>query len=131
MVICILIETFTLSLTTIWFALSALVCIFLSFTPMPFIAQFFIFVFLAFLLLIFTRPVIKKKLEKKKVATNYDRIISQTAVVTKKITPLNKGSVKINGMEWTASVKDDSVLEKGSECIIECIEGVTVFVKKI
>ncbi len=131
MLACILVESFTFSLTTIWFAISAFICIFLAFTPMPFIAQFFIFVVLAFVLLIFTRPVLKKKLYQKKSATNYDRILEQTAVVTKQITSLQKGSVKISGMEWSASVKDESELEPGSKCVIESIEGVTVFVKKI
>ena len=51
--------------------------------------------------------------------------------MTKKITLLDKGSVKINGMEWTAAVKEDIVLEKGSKCIVEEIAGVTAYVKEI
>lgn len=130
-IICIVIESLTLALTTIWFGISAFVMVFLAFTPMPFPAQLFIFVVLALLLLIFTRPVVKKKLNQKKIATNYDSIIGQIAVVTKKITAIEKGSVKINGMEWTAAVKEDIVLEEGSKCIIEEIAGVTAYVKSI
>ena len=105
--------------------------VFLAFTPLPFVAQVFIFVALAMVLLIFTRPVVKKKLSQKQIATNYERIIGQIAVVTKKITAIDKGSIKINGMEWTAAVKEDIVLEKGSKCIIEEIAGVTAYVKAI
>ncbi len=130
-IICIVIESLTLALTTIWFGISAFVMVFLAFTPMPFPTQLFIFVALALLLLIFTRPVVKKKLNQKKIATNYDSIIGQIAVVTKKITAIEKGSVKINGMEWTAAVKEDIVLEEGSKCIIEEIAGVTAYVKSI
>ncbi len=130
-IICIVIESLTLALTTIWFGISAFVMVFLAFTPMPFPAQLFIFVALALLLLIFTRPIVKKKLNQKKIATNYDSIIGQIAVVTKKITAIEKGSVKINGMEWTAAVKEDIVLEEGSKCIIEEIAGVTAYVKSI
>ena len=130
-IICIVIESLTLALTTIWFGISAFVMVFLAFTPMPFPAQLFIFVALALLLLIFTRPVVKKKLNQKKIATNYDSIIGQIAVVTKKITAIEKGSIKINGMEWTAAVKEDIVLEEGSKCIIEEIAGVTAYVKSI
>ena len=83
------------------------------------------------LLLIFTRPFVKKKLSQKQIATNYERIIGQIAVVTKKITALEKGAVRINGMEWTAAVKEDITLEKGSKCIIEEIAGVTAYVKAI
>ena len=130
-IICVLIESLTLSLTTIWFGISAFVMVFLAFTPLPFPAQLFIFVALALVLLIFTRPVVKQKLNQKKIATNYERIIGQIAVVTKKITALDKGSVKINGMEWTAAVKEDITLEEGSKCIVEEIAGVTAYVKEI
>ncbi len=130
-IICVVIESLTLSLTTIWFGISAFAMVFLAFTPLPFVAQLFIFVLLAMLLLIFTRPLVKQKLNQKKIATNYERIIGQIAVVTKKITALDKGSVKINGMEWTAAVKEDITLEEGSKCIIEEIAGVTAYVKEI
>ncbi|MBO7421310.1 MAG: NfeD family protein [Spirochaetaceae bacterium] len=130
-IICIVIESLTLSLTTIWFGISSFVLVFLAFTPIPFGAQLFIFVAMSLVLLIFTRPVVKKKINQKQIATNYERIIGQIAIVTKKITALDKGSVKINGMEWTAAVKEDITLEKGSKCIIEEIAGVTAYVKQI
>lgn len=130
-VICIIIEALSLSLTTIWLAISAFVMIFLSFAPIPFPVQLFIFVAISLVLLIFTRPLVRKKLDTKKVATNFERVIGQTAIVTKKITNLDKGAVKINGMEWTAAVKEDVTLEEGSKCVIEEIAGVTAYVKKI
>lgn len=130
-IICVVIESLTLSLTTIWFGISAFVMVFLAFTPLPFSAQLLIFVVLATVLLLFTRPVVKKKLNQKKIATNYERVIGQIAVVTKKITALDKGSIKINGMEWTAAVKGNITLEEGSKCIIEEIAGVTAYVKEI
>lgn len=130
-IICVVIESLTLALTTIWFGISAFLMVFLAFTPLPFPAQLFIFVAVALMLLIFTRPVVKQKLSQKKIVTNYERIIGQIAVVTKKITALDKGYVKINGMEWTAAVRQDIVLEEGSKCIIEEIAGVTAYVKQI
>ena len=130
-IICVIIESLTLSLTTIWFGISAFVMVFLAFTPLPFSAQLFIFVVLATVLLLFTRPVVKKKLNQKKIATNYERVIGQIAVVTKKITALDKGSIKINGMEWTAATKGEASLEEGSKCIVEEIAGVTAYVKEV
>ena len=129
-IICIVVETLTFSLTTIWFAIGAFVMVFVAFTPLPFVAQLFIFVVISLLLLIFTRPIVQKKFNQKKIATNYERIIGQIALVTKKITATEKGTIKINGMEWTASVHEDIVLEEGSNCVIENIEGVTAYVKK-
>ena len=130
-IICVIIESLTLSLTTIWCGISAFVMVFLAFTPIPFSVQLFIFVVLALVLLIFTRPFVKKKLNQKKIATNYERVIGQVAVVTKEITSLDKGSIKINGMEWTAATKGEASLEEGSKCIIEEIAGVTAYVKEI
>ena len=130
-IICVVIESLTLSLTTIWFGISSFVLVFLAFTPIPFGAQLFIFVALSLVLLIFTRPVVKKKINQKQIATNYERVIGQIALVTKKITALDKGAIKITGMEWTAAVKEDITLEEGSKCIIEEIAGVTVYVKEI
>ena len=130
-IICVVIESLTLALTTIWFGISAFVMVFLAFTPLPFPAQLFIFVALAMVLLIFTRPIVKQKINQKKIATNYERVIGQIAVVTKKITALDKGAIKLNGMEWTAAVREDIVLEEGSKCIVEEIAGVTAYVKEI
>lgn len=130
-VICIVIETLTLSLTTIWFGISGFVLVFLAFTPIPFAIQLLLFVVLSFILLIFTRPVLIKKMNQKKISTNYERIIGKNAVVIKKITAMEKGIVKINGMEWTATVTENEVLEEGSTCVIEKIEGVTAFVKQV
>ena len=130
-IICVVIESLTLALTTIWFGISAFVMVFLAFTPLPFPAQLFIFVALALILLIFTRPVVKQKINQKKIATNYERVIGQIALVTKKITAVDKGTVKINGMEWTAAVREDIVLEEGSKCIIEELAGVTASVKHV
>ena len=130
-IIFVIIESLTLSLTTIWFGISAFVMVFRAFTPLPFSAQLFIFVVLATVLLLFTRPVVKKKLNQKKIATNYERVIGQIAVVTKKITALDKGSIKINGMEWTAATKGEASLEEGSKCIVEEIAGVTAYVKEV
>ena len=130
-IICVVIESLTLSLTTIWFGISAFVMVFLAFTPLPFSAQLFIFVALAMVLLIFTKPIVKQKLNQRKIATNYERVIGQIAVVTKRISALEKGAVKINGMEWTAAVKENVTLEEGSKCIVEEIAGVTAYVKQI
>ena len=68
-VLCIVIESLTLSLTTIWFGISAFAMVFIAFTPLPFSAQLFIFTAVSFVLLIFTRPLVKKKLSQKKIIT--------------------------------------------------------------
>ena len=129
-VICIVIEVSTLSLTTIWFASGAFAMVFISMIAMPFQIQILIFTIISVLLLIFTRPIALKKLAVKRAATNSDSIIGKKAAVTEKITPLSKGAIKVNGLIWTATVKDVSDLEAGELCEIVSIEGATAVVKK-
>jgi len=123
-----LIELFTFGLTTIWFAIVGVVMIFLSFLPIPLAWQVLIFLVLSTLLLIFTRPIAIKKLKVGKARTNADSIIGKTAIVVKEISKFDKGEVKINGVIWSAKSMDDSEIKEGCECVIEKIEGVTLFV---
>jgi putative membrane protein len=129
-VICAVIEGISFGLTTIWFALSAVLMIFVSLLHPPIYAQCFLFVLVALLLLIFTRPLALKFLHTKRIKTNADSLIGKTALVTQDITEWEKGQVKTNGAVWTAASSDGTTIPTGSECIIERIEGVTLIVRK-
>ena len=131
-VLCIIIEGISLgTLTSIWFGCGAFVMIFLSFLPIPFRFQLLIFVVTSLVLLIFTRPFAVKKLKVKKTPTNSDSLIGKKVLVTEKITELQKGTVKVNGVIWSAKSEDNTPIEKVAECIVTAIEGVTLAVKKI
>ncbi|MCH5295788.1 MAG: NfeD family protein [Treponema sp.] len=130
-VLCIITEALTFTLTTIWFAFGAVAMIFISLTHIPLKWQVLIFVVISLLLLIFTRPLAVRKLKVKKTPTNSDYIIGKKAVVTERITELEKGAVRINGVEWTAASKSGVVLEKGSECTITEIQGATAVVEPL
>jgi len=123
------IEVFTFGLTTVWFAIAALVMVFLSFLPIPLVVQVLIFLAISAVLLFFTRPIAVKKLKIGKEKTNVDSLIGKCALVTKKITEFDSGEVKINGLIWTARTEDGSTLTEGSKCEIERIEGVHAIVK--
>lgn len=125
-----LIEVVTLGLTTIWFALGALVMIFLSFTPIPFAVQVLIWLLISSALLYFTRPYALKKLKVGKEKTNSESLIGKKALVISKITKFEKGEIKINGIIWGAKTDTDEELEKDAECEIIRIEGATAIVKK-
>lgn len=129
-VVCILLEAATSALTTIWFACGSFLMIFLSFIKFPLKWQILIFVIISLLLLIFTRPFAVKKLHIKKIPTNSDRLIGRKCVVTQEITELQKGAVKIDGVEWTAE-SDGEKIEKGTEVEITEIRGATLVVKKL
>jgi len=126
-----LIEVVTLGLTTIWFALGALVMIFLSFTPIPFAVQVLVWLLISSALLYFTRPYAVKKLKVGKEKTNAESLIGKKALVVKTITKFEKGEIKLNGLIWGAKSDQDEELEKDSECEVIRIEGATAVVKKV
>lgn len=97
-----IVEFLTVNLTTIWFVLSAIVALLLSFVTDNFLIQFGAFVVIGIVLLITTRPVLQKLLSKNKVKTNIDRVIGMRGIVTEEIGKKANGEVKVDGKSWTA-----------------------------
>jgi len=124
-----LIEAFTFGLTTIWFAISAFVMVFLSFIIKPLPVQIIIFLLIAGVLLFFTRPIAIKKLKTGKVKTNVDSLVGMHALVTRQIGEFERGEVKLNGQFWTARSEDSSVIKEGTKCEVVRIEGVQAIVR--
>jgi len=125
------IEVFTLGLTTIWFAIAALLMVFLSFLPIPLIIQIMIFIIVSAVLLFFTRPIAIKKFKTGAEKTNVDSLAGMYAIVTKKIEEFDKGEIKLNGQIWTARSEDGSVINEGTKCEVLRIEGVHAVVRVI
>jgi len=123
-----IIEALTLGLTTIWFAIAALVMVFLSFLPISFPVQILIFLAISAVLLFFTRPLAIKKFKVGKEKTNVDSLVGRPALVTKIITEFDRGEVKLNGNIWSARTDDGSTLTEGTRCTVVRIEGVQVIV---
>ena len=131
LVICIVIECFTFSLTTIWAALASVPLIFISRTSISLQVQILIFAVITLLLIIGTRPLALKLLRKEK-NENINNLEGQKVIVTKKITATEKGEAKAsNGVIWTAKSNNSSEIEKDSVCRILKIEGNTLIVELI
>ena len=126
-----IIEAFTLGLTTIWFAIGALITIFISFLPIAFEFQFLIFLAISGALLFFTRPLAIKKFKTGRVKTNVDSLIGKIALVIKQITEFDSGEVKISGQIWTARLDESSnlTLAEGTKCEVVRIEGAHAIVR--
>jgi len=124
-----LIEVFTLGLTTVWFAIAALLMVFLSFIKIPLTVQILIFLVISTLLLIFTRPLAVKKFKIGQEKTNVDSLIGKHALVVKTIGEFERGEAKINGQIWSARSEDNTEIIEGSKCEILRIEGVQLIVR--
>ncbi len=130
----IVVECFTVDLVAVWFAVSALVMGIIAsiFSELGVWWQILIFLLLASVLLIATRPLVKKFLKKSKNSeTNLELILGHTGIVTEKIeNDLSQGSVKINGLVWTARSSDNSVIDQDTLVIVKEIIGNKLIVEK-
>ena len=131
-VVLLIIEIFTMGLTTVWFAGGALVAFILAFAGLGLPVQIIVFLLVSILLLVLTRPIAIKFFNQERQKTNADRLIGQRAVVLETIDTLHgTGRVEVNGMEWSAKVEDPTaVIEAGTVVSIEGIQGVKLIVKK-
>lgn len=127
-----MIEAATANLTTIWFAVSAVIVAVLAAFDAAALTQLLGFMCIAIILLVLTRPLVKKLLVKKTVATNADRIISQLGVVTEEVDPvLNKGQVMVMGQSWSAKSEDNNKIEVDRTVVVVRLEGVRAVVKPV
>lgn len=128
---CVIIEASTMGLTTIWFAIGALIAWFVYLTGASLQVQIVVFLLVSILCLVLTRPIAVKKLKVGRAKTNLDSLIGETAKVENTINNFNnEGYVKTRGQVWTARSEDDEVIEKDELVVIKEIKGVRLIVKR-
>lgn len=125
-------EIATMGLYTIWFAGGSVVAFIFAWLGLGFWPQIISFLVVSGLLLFFTRPVLQKKLQIGKVATNADRLVGQKVKVIETIDNNNgTGRVIINGQEWMARAKNpQDVYEVDTFTVVREISGVKLIVEK-
>lgn len=124
-----LIEVMTINLTTIWFVISGLLALFLSFVVDNFLIQFAIFVLLGVLLLATTRTLLQRYLSSPPFKSNVDRIIGMEGIVTEEIKKNSPGEIKVDGKKWTAIA--DKKIKVDSTVVVLSIDGVKLKVKEV
>ena len=130
LVIFLVVEAVSVGLVSIWFAAGALAALICAALHGPVWLQAVWFVVVSGVTLILTRPLVKKYVTAKSVATNADRNIGRSAVVTEKIDNLaGTGTVKLDGVLWTARSMNDEPIEEGVTVVIREIQGVKVLVE--
>ena len=124
-------EAVSVGLVSIWFALGSVAALICAMLHGPVWLQILWFVAISAVTLYFTRPLVKKYVNAKSVATNADRNIGRHAVVTERIDNLSAtGAVQLDGVAWTArSVRDDAPIEKGVTVTVREIRGVKLVVE--
>ena len=124
-------EGVTVALVSIWFMGGALAALIAALCGAELWVQVVLFFTVSILLLLCLRPLSKRLIKQKKVATNADSNIGKEAVVTERIDNLQgSGAVRISGVEWSARSADGSEIEKGAVVRVLRIEGVKVCVER-
>ncbi len=131
-VVLLLIEIFTMGLTTIWFAGGSLIAFVLAFVGFGLPVQVIAFLISSIVLLVLTRPIAVKFFNKERQKTNAESLIGQKAIILEKIDTLRgEGRAEVNGMEWSAKTDEpDGIIEAGTVVVIEGIQGVKLIVRK-
>jgi len=132
MIILIIIEIVTVGLTTIWFAIGALMAIIVSMLGGGIILQLTVFLLISLGMLIFTRPLAIRYINNSRTRTNYEGIIGKVVRITQEVDNIaGKGTAVVNGQEWTVRSADDGIrMEAGSLAKIVDIKGVRLIVEK-
>ena len=122
-----MIELITVGLVSIWFVISGIVAMILSFFIDNFVIQFGVFVILGVVLMLFTRKTLEKYFHKP-IKTNLDRVVGLEGIVTEEIRKDSVGEVKVDGKRWSAIADDE--IKVGSIVKILHIDGVKLKVEK-
>ncbi len=130
-IILLVIEIFTMGLTTIWFAGGALISLLAALIGFGLPVQIVVFIVVSAVLLVMTRPVAVKYFNTERQKTNAESLIGQQAVVLKDVDTLHSaGLVEVNGQEWSAKTDEpNGFIPKDSVVSIEGIQGVKLIVK--
>lgn len=128
-VVAAVVEVLTMDLTSIWFAISALIAFLLAVFGVSIPIQFLAFIIISIGLLLSVRPLAKRYFQTNIISTNSDRLVGKTALCTKEISVGGRGEVKIDGAIWTAVTQDGSAVSKDASVEVLAIEGVKLIVK--
>ena len=131
-IILIIIEIFTVGLTTIWCAIGDLAAMAANTLGAGLIVQSVVFLAVSVVLLLFTRPWAEKHLNKNRLKTNYESKIGEVIRITERVDNLKQtGKSIVDGQEWTVRAQNSSeTFEKDELAEVVDVSGVKLIVKK-
>lgn len=117
------VEAFTTQLVSIWFAISALINLFLSTMDVGVKWQLIQFIITGIILMLIFRPLAKRMQPKSHPMNAADGMIGKTGIV------LSDQRVKVDGQSWKYSSVES--LNVGDQVKVLALDGVTLTVQKI
>lgn len=129
--IMLIIEIFTMGLTTIWFSLGAVASAIAAGFSAPVWLQITLFVVVSVLVMLLVRPFAMKVMNRDRTKTNIDEVVGQQAVVIEKIDNLlDRGKVSFRGVEWMARSGAGEKINLDEIVTITAVSGVKLIVEK-
>ena len=126
-----IIEFITMELVSIWLSIGALVAMILAACGVGYEIQLIVMVVVSIGCILGLRKITLKFLNRNKDKTNVDMLIGTKTRLISDITEDQPGSVKINGIVWSAVTENLEEIQKDSFVEIEKIEGNKLVVKKV
>jgi membrane protein implicated in regulation of membrane protease activity len=130
-VVSLIIEFISMDITSIWFSIGGVVALILaSFTSMLEVQIVVFIVISAGLLLTLRRWAKNKLLNSSNEATNLDLLKQEKLKLLTPITNTEKGSVKYNGVVWSAMSENNEPIEADTFVQVVQVKGNKLIVKK-
>ncbi len=131
-VVFVIVEFCTVQLVSIWLAIASLITMICTilFDNLSLLGQSAIFVLTSVVLVVASLPLIKKRMNKKHIATNSELEIGKSATVIEEINPdKNSGRVTLNGVDWSAVSSDGKIISKNSIVTVKEIKSTKLIVE--
>ena len=126
-----ILEASTANLVSIWFAAGALGAIVAAALGAQPVWQLAVMVGVSAIAVVAAGPFIKNHHKTNAIATNADRIVGETGIVTDDINAEKfAGQVNVAGRQWSAVSFDRSDIAAGSKVKVKSISGVKLVVEK-
>lgn len=132
MVLFIMMESSTVTMVCIWFAVGSLVAMLVSLLGGQLWLQILVFLVVSGLFLALLRPFVRKFVKPRIIKTNVDAVVDSTGYVTQDIDNIAAtGQVKLDAMYWTARSLSGENIPAGTLVKVERIEGVKALVSPV
>lgn len=125
-------EFITSEMVSIWFVGGGLVAMLLAGVGLDWYFHVPAFIVVSFVLMLCFRSIVIKKLKGDEVKTNAETVIGKEFELIDGIDFNSAGSIKINGVVWSATTENETdKIPAGSKVIIKGIEGNKYIVKEV
>ena len=129
--VCAIVEALTMDLVSCWCIFGGITALILALCNVAVEIQWIVFGLVSVILLLTLRKVVYKYFNKGEIKTNAEAEFGKTTTLLSPIKKNENGTIKINGIIWTATTADKTEIDAGEFVTLVNIEGNKYIVKKI